>query len=61
MDFISAKNDEILRSRGKEIVDDEERYNQLKAIEPLVDKKYKNGEITKIKYEKFKKQLSEWG
>ncbi len=45
---------------NKDYHDDEERYNQHKAIEPLADEKFRRGEISKEKYDKFKRQLGEW-
>ena len=39
---------------------DEQRYKQLKEIEPEIDEKYKKGLIPKAKYDRFKQQLSEW-
>lgn len=49
-----------MKSCDREYHDDEERYNQLKAIEPLVDERFSQGEISKEKYDKFKQQLNEW-
>lgn len=60
LDFIHSKNKSMMKSYDKEYHDDEERYNQLKAIEPLADEKFNRGEISKEKYDKFKRQLSEW-
>ena len=60
LDFIHSKNKSAMKSCDKEYHDDEERYNQLKAIEPLADEKFRRGGISKEKYDRFKRQLSEW-
>lgn len=49
-----------LKSQGKTIADPEERYCQLKAIEPQVDEKFARGEISEEKYRKYKQSLAEW-
>ena len=49
-----------MKSQNKNYHTDEERYNQLKAVEPLVEERYKKGLINKEKYDRFKKQISEW-
>ncbi len=60
LDFIHAKNMSIMKSQNKNYRTDEERYNQLKAVEPLVEERYQKGLISKEKYDRFKKQISEW-
>lgn len=36
------------------------QYKQLKAIEPLIDSRYKNGEISREKYIEFKKSIQDY-
>ena len=48
---------EISGNDGTEL---EEKYKKLKAIEPIVEKRYLKGEITKEKYQNYKKALAEY-
>ena len=45
---------------GNDGTEIEEKYKKLKAIEPIVEKRYLNGEISKEKYEDYKKALAEY-
>lgn len=38
----------------------DEKYSRLKSIEKMVENGYKNGEISKEKYENYKKSLEEY-
>lgn len=58
IDFIHIKNKSMMKNDSR--YSDEQRYNQLKLLEPEVDEQYKNGLIPKEKYDKYKQQLSEW-
>lgn len=58
IDFIQVKNKSIMKNES--LYSDEQRYNQLKLLEPEVNEQYKNGLIPKEKYDKFKQQLREW-
>lgn len=58
IDYIRMKTKSMMKNDS--VYTDEERYKQLKAIEPKVDEDYKKGLITKERYDKFKRQLSEW-
>ena len=59
IDFIQIKNKSMKKNESR--YTDEQRYKQLKEIEPEIDEKYKKGLIPKAKYDRFKQQLSEWG
>ena len=59
IDFIQTKNKSMKKNESR--YSDEQRYKQLKALEPEIDVKYKKGIIPKAKYDRFKQQLSEWG
>ena len=59
IDFIHIKNKSMMKNESR--YSDEQRYKQLKALEPEIDVKYKKGLIPKAKYDRFKQQLSEWG
>ena len=47
-------------SHGEKVPDREKQYRVLKAQEKNVEEKYKNGEISKEKYDSFKNVLREW-
>lgn len=54
-------NHDLQRIRNGETVPDyEKQYRVLKAQEKNVEEKYKNGEITKQKYDSFKEALRQW-
>lgn len=59
IDFIHVKNKSMIKSDSA--YTDEQRYKSLKSLEPKIDKDYKNGLIPKEKYDRFKRQLGEWG
>ena len=59
IDFVQIRNKSMIKN--KSLYSDEQRYKQLKALEPEIDVKYKKGIIPKAKYDRFKQQLSEWG
>lgn len=54
-------NSDLQRMRNGETVPDyEKQYRVLKAQEKNVEEKYRNGEITKQKYDNFKEALRQW-
>lgn len=54
-------NSDLQRMRNGETVPDyEKQYRVLKAQEKNVEEKYRNGEITKQKYDSFKEALRQW-
>lgn len=58
IDFIQVKNKSIMKNESR--YSDEQRYKQLKELEPKIDERFKKDLISKEKYDKFKQQLSEW-
>lgn len=58
IDFIHIKNKSMMKNESR--YSDEQRYKQLKELEPEIDERFKKGLISKEKYDKFKQQLSEW-
>lgn len=60
IDFVNQCNREKLRRSGKRIVDPEERYEKMKQLEPMIDERYKNGEIEQEKYDNFKRMIREY-
>lgn len=45
--------------QGKDIHEQEARFNQLKDVLDFIVEGYKNGEISEIKYQDFMKQYKE--
>lgn len=45
---------------GEDITKIDEQYKKLKSIEKMVEKGYKNGEISKEKYSNYKLALAEY-
>ena len=60
INYCYAYDRQVRRNRGEDVPDPEVQYKKLKKIEPLVEKRYKNGEITKKRYEEFKSKLERW-
>lgn len=60
IDVIKERIRSLQRKSGKNVIDYDEKYYQLKALEPKIDEKYKNGEIDEKKYIKFKETLKKW-
>lgn len=58
IDFIQIKNKSMKKNESR--YSDEQRYKQLKELEPKIDERFKKGLIPKAKYDKYKQQLSEW-
>ena len=58
IDFITVKNMSMKKNGSN--YSDEQRYKQLKEIEPKIEQRFKKGLISKEKYDRFKQQLSEW-
>lgn len=49
-----------MQMAGKQVANADEQYKQLKAIEPLIDERYKNGEIGQKEYLNFKAQIENY-
>lgn len=58
IDFINIRNKSLMKNESR--YTDEQRYKQLKSLEPEIDEKYKKGLVPKAKYDRFKQQLKEW-
>lgn len=57
IDYIHMR---VRSQSDKNVYSDDERYKILKQLEPDIEDKYRRGEITVEKYQRFKKQLGEW-
>ncbi len=60
INLMHANRDIQRISNGETVPDYEKQYRVLKAQEKNVEEKYKNGEITKQKYDSFKEALRQW-
>lgn len=60
INLMHANSDLQRMKNGETIPDYEKQYRVLKAQEKNVEEKYRNGEITKQKYDSFKKALRQW-
>jgi len=48
-------------SRGEKVVNTEKQYQQLFKIKPLIEKRYKAGEISTDQYERYIASLKDYG
>lgn len=60
IDYIYQCHREKLKRSGKRVVDTEERYEKMKQLEPLIDERYKNGEVEQERYDSFKRMIREY-
>ncbi len=47
-------------ANGEDITKIDEQYQRLKSIEKIVEADYKNGKISKEKYDGYKKSLADY-
>lgn len=47
-------------ANGEDITKTDEQYKRLKSIEKIVEEDYKNGKISKEKYDGYKKSLADY-
>ena len=47
-------------ANGEDITKVDEQYKRLKSIEKIVEEDYRNGKISKEKYDSYKTALSEY-
>lgn len=60
INYAHAYDDLTRRANGEEIPDDDARYQQLKRLEPLIEKRYAAGEISEDEYQSYKESLARW-
>lgn len=58
-DIIEYHFDDVLRSKGKNVIDYDEQYEKMLRIKPQIEAGYKAGQITKEKYKQFMKRFNE--
>lgn len=58
-DIIEYHFDDVLRSKGKNVIDYDEQYEKMLKIKPQIEAAYKSGQITEEKYNRFMKQFDE--
>lgn len=61
LNFAFAYNRIRKLANGEDAPDVDARYKQLKAIAPIVEERYRNGQITKEKYDEYRKSLERYG
>lgn len=59
MDIIEYHFDDVLRSKGKKIIDYDEQYDKLMKLKPQIEAGYKSGQINEEKYKRFMKRIDE--
>ena len=58
-DIIEYHFDDVLRSKGKNVIDYDEQYEKMQRIKPQIEAAHKAGQITEEKYNQFMKRLNE--
>lgn len=58
-DIIEYHFDDVLRSKGKNVIDYDEQYEKMLRIKPQIEAGYKSGQITEEKYKQFMKRFNE--
>lgn len=48
-------------ANGESVPDTDARYKQLKSIAPIIKEKYKAGQISKEKYDEYRKSIERYG
>ncbi len=60
LNYIFAHNRMTRVQNGEEVPDEDMRYEQLKRIEPIIEEKFKIGEMDFEQYKKFKEAIAEY-
>lgn len=58
-DIIEYHFDDVLRSKGNNVIDYDEQYEKMLKIKPQIEAAYKSGQITEEKYNQFMKRFNE--
>lgn len=58
-DIIEYHFDDVLRAKGKNVIDYDEQYEKMLKIKPQIEAAYKSGQITEEKYNQFMKRFDE--
>lgn len=57
---IAAADRLTARRMGKKVEDPEVQYRKIKAVQPIVEEKYRKGEISKQRYEDYMRPIWEY-
>lgn len=60
INYSAAYDRQKLRAAGKEVVDPEIQYQELKANFEIVKERYKKGLIPKERFEEYERKLRTW-
>ena len=58
--YACAYDRQRLIAAGKKVIDPEIKYEELKANLPVVEERYKQGKISKERYEKYIAKIKAW-
>lgn len=59
MDIIEYHLDDVMRLKGKNVIDYDEQYDKLIKLKPQIEASYKSGLIDEEKYKRFMSRLNE--
>ena len=59
LDIIEYHFDDVLRAKGKNVIDYDEQYEKMLRIKPQIEAGYKAVQITEEKYNQFMKRFNE--
>ena len=60
VNYACAYDRQRLIAAGKKVIDPEIKYEELKANLPVVEERYKQGKISKERYEKYLAKIKAW-
>ena len=60
INYACAYDRQKLIAAGKQVVDPEVKYEELKANLPIIEERYKAGTISKERYEKYVAKIKKW-
>lgn len=60
VNYACAYDRQRLAAAGKKVVDPEVKYEELKANLPIVEERYKQGKISKERYDKYVEKIKAW-
>lgn len=58
IDWVKETERNMRRARGEDVRDPYEQYQQLKAMEPDIERMHAAGQIKEIKYKSYKQALA---
>lgn len=60
LELCSEMNEIKRKAQGDVSPSEYEKYQKLKAIEPVIDEQYENGEIEEERYKSFKETIANY-